>query len=111
MTLISRREFTLASVSLGIVAPGLGLVSPCSSATAAVPLDPSDPTAKALGFVADAKKVDAAANPTFKPTQTCGSCAQYQGTAAQPVAACNIFAGKTVPAGGWCKVWAARPGG
>ncbi len=110
MTLISRRAFTLGSVSIGIIAPGLALLSPCSSA-ATVPLDPSDPAAKALGFVADAKKVDAATNPTFKPTQTCGSCAQYQGKATQPAAACNIFAGKTVPTGGWCKVWAARPGG
>ena len=22
---------------------------------------------------------------------------------------CNIFVGHTVPAGGWCKVWAAKP--
>lgn len=111
MTLISRRAFTLGSVSVGIIAPGLALLSPCSGAAAAVPLDPSDPTAKALGFVADPKKVDAAANPTFKPTQTCSSCAQYQGKPTQMEAACNIFAGKTVPAGGWCKVWAARSGG
>ena len=62
-------------------------------------------TAKALGFVTDAGKVDAAANPTYKPTQKCATCAQFQGKAGDASAACNIFAGKSVPSGGWCKVW------
>jgi hypothetical protein len=72
-------------------------------------LDPNDPTAKALAFVNDATKVDASANPTFKAGQKCSTCAQYQGKASDPTAACNIFAGHSVPAGGWCKVWAAKP--
>jgi hypothetical protein len=73
-------------------------------------MDPNDPAARALGFVTDAKKVDAAANPTFKAPQNCASCAQYQGKATEPAAPCNIFAGKTVPGTGWCKVWAQRSG-
>jgi hypothetical protein len=38
---------------------------PCQAAQL-IPLDPSDPTAKGLGFVTDASKVDAKANSTFK---------------------------------------------
>ena len=33
----------------------------------------------------------------------------YQGKPDDTSAACNIFVGKSVPAGGWCKVWAAKP--
>jgi hypothetical protein len=81
-----------------------------TAGAAALPaLDPNDPTAKALAFVNDATKVDASANPTFKAGQKCSTCAQYQGKASDPTAACNIFAGHSVPAGGWCKVWAAKP--
>jgi hypothetical protein len=107
---ISRRAFTLGGLAAGFVAPVLTLFSPPSNAAAAASLDPNDPTAKALGFVADAKTVDAAANPTFKPTQKCATCAQYLGKATEAVAPCNIFAGKVVPAAGWCKVWVQKPG-
>jgi len=72
------------------------------------PLDPSDPTAKALGFVSDASKVDTKTYPTFKPSQKCGTCAQFQGKAGDATAACTIFAGKSVPQGGWCQVWAQK---
>jgi hypothetical protein len=73
-------------------------------------LDVGDPTAKALGFLTDATKVDAASNPTFKAGQKCATCAQYQGKASDATAGCNIFAGHSVPAAGWCKVWAQKPG-
>jgi hypothetical protein len=106
MAMISRRTLTLGGLTGALTA---ALWSGASVA-APTPLDPSDPQAKALGFVSDAKKVDAAANPTFKSTQTCASCAQYQGKATDTSAPCTIFAGKAVPAAGWCKVWAQRPG-
>ena len=73
------------------------------------PLDPNDPTAKALGFVTDSSKVDDATNPTHKPNQKCGVCAQFQGKAGDKTGGCNIFAGHSVPQGGWCKVWAQKP--
>ena len=66
--------------------------------------------AAALHFVTDATKVVAASNPTYKPTQKCGNCAQYQGKAGDAAAGCNIFAGKSVPAGGWCMVWVQKTG-
>ena len=62
-------------------------------------------------YEAGTTKVNAAANPTYKPTQKCGNCAQFQGKAGDASAPCTIFAGHTVPQGGWCKVWAQKPGG
>lgn len=107
---LSRRSLLTGSLAFGATAPILSLWSDAAKAAAPPTLDPNDPTAKALGFVSDAKSVDAAANPTFKPTQKCATCAQYQGKASDPVAPCAIFAGKSVPAAGWCKVWALKPG-
>jgi High potential iron-sulfur protein len=109
MSKITRRELTLGGITAGLTA-ALWSVQ-LNAAPAAAPLDPNDPTAKALGFVTDARKVDAAANPTFKAAQNCASCAQYQGKASDSSAPCSIFPGKTVPAAGWCKVWVQRPAG
>jgi hypothetical protein len=107
---ISRRDVVKGGLIAGALIPALGLVTHRADAAAALPaLDPNDPTAKSLGFVTDASKVDAAANPTYKPGQRCATCAQYQGKATDATAGCNIFAGHSVPAGGWCKVWAQKP--
>jgi len=106
---ISRRAIVKGGLVAGALFPAMGLIANSAAAAGLPPLDPKDPTAQALSFVTDASKVDAAANPTFKPTQKCSNCAQYQGKATDPTAGCNIFAGKSVPAGGWCKVWAAKP--
>jgi hypothetical protein len=60
--------------------------------------------------VIDASKVDASANPTFKTGQHCAFCAQFEGKPTGATAGCNIFAAHSVPAGGWCKIWAQRSG-
>jgi hypothetical protein len=106
---ITRRSIVKHGLIAGALVPAFGLTGNPAGAATLPPLDPNDPTAKALGFVTDASKVDASANPTFKPTQKCSSCAQFQGKSGDATAACNIFAGHSVPAGGWCKVWAAKP--
>lgn len=106
---ISRRALVKGGLMAGALVPALGMLRPAEAA-ALPPLDPSDPTAKALGFVTDASTVSASANPTFKSTQRCGTCAQFQGKAGDATAGCNIFAGHSVPSGGWCKVWAQKPG-
>jgi hypothetical protein len=36
-------------------------------------------------------------------------CAQFQGKAGDARGGCNIFVGHSVPNGGWCKVFAAKP--
>jgi hypothetical protein len=105
---ISRRAIVKSGLIVVAVLPAAGLLSRSAAAAALPPLDPSDPTAKALGFVNDVSKVDAKKYPTFKPTQKCGTCAQFQGKPTDATAACTIFAGKSVPMGGWCQVWAQR---
>ena len=56
--------------------PVLGLILRASAATPLPPLNPSDPLVKAPGFVNEAGRVDAAANPTYKADQRCANCAQ-----------------------------------
>ena len=107
---ISRRALVKGGLIAGACIPAIGLLSNSAAAAALPALDPKDPTAVSLGFVTDGAKVDVAKNATFKPTQKCSNCAQYQGKATDPTAGCNLFAGKSVPAGGWCKVWAQKPG-
>src|SRR5262249_11538639 len=106
---VSRRDLMKIALA-GAVLPALGLVGRNSRAADLTPLDPNDPTAKALGFVTDAAKGDASANPTFKAGQHCGGCAQFQGTATDATAGCTIFAGHSVPGGGWCRAFVARAG-
>jgi len=110
MQKITRRSIVKGGLIAGALVPAFGLVGNAPAAAALPALDPNDPTAKALGFVTDATKVVASANPTYKPTQKCSTCAQYQGKATDATAGCNIFAGHSVPAAGWCKVWAQKPG-
>jgi high potential iron-sulfur protein len=105
---ISRRSIVKSGLIAGAFLPVAGLVSRGAAAAALPPLDPSDPTAKALAFTTDASKVDTKTFPTFKAGQKCGTCAQYQGKASDSTAACTIFAGKSVPQGGWCQVWAQK---
>jgi hypothetical protein len=106
---ISRRTIVKGGLIAGTFIPALGLLADSAAAAGLPPLDPADPTAQALGFTPDATKVNAAANPTYKPTQKCGTCAQFQGKPTDASGGCNIFAGKSVPVGGWCKVWAQKP--
>jgi hypothetical protein len=107
---ISRRAIVKSGLIAGALVPAMGLIGNTADAAALTPLDENDPTAKALGYVGDASKVSASANPTFKPDQKCSTCAQYQGKASDATAGCNIFAGHSVTAAGWCKVWAKKPG-
>ena len=102
---ISRRAIVKSGLIAGAFIPAMGLMSNTVDAAALPALDPKDPTAQALGYTPDASKVDAKANTTYKPNQKCSTCAQFQGKAGDASAGCNIFAGKSVPAGGWCQVW------
>ncbi len=70
-------------------------------------LDLKDPTAVALGYVLDAKKVTAAKEPTYKAGSHCGNCKLY--VAAQEksgYAPCGAVGGKLVAKAGWCKAYA-----
>jgi hypothetical protein len=61
-------------------------------------LDPSDPTAKALGYVTT----------STKPDSKCGNCMQFQGKAGDTTGPCTIFPGKSVHSAGWCMSWAKK---
>jgi hypothetical protein len=108
--LVSRRVIIARSLAAGAFIPFFGLTALGARAAGLTPLDPADPTAKSLNFVTDGSKVDPKANPTYKPTQKCASCAQYQGKPGDSSGGCNIFAGHSVPANGWCKAWVQKPG-
>jgi hypothetical protein len=63
-------------------------------------LDPSDPTAKALGYSDDATKVDKTKFPAYKAGAKCSTCNFFQGTTGY--GPCQIFPGKAVNSNGWC---------
>ena len=91
-----------------LAAAGLHTLNGSAQAAALAKLTETDPTAKALGYHVDAKTVDAKAFPTYKPTQSCSNCVQLQaGTGTER--GCNLFPGKSVAVGGWCKVWVQKP--
>jgi hypothetical protein len=106
---MTRRSIVKGGLLAGALIPAYGLIGNRAAAAGLPALDPSDPTAKSLGFVTDATTVSAAANPTYKPGQKCAGCAQFQGKPSDTSAPCTIFTGHSVPAGGWCKVYAPKP--
>ena len=103
---IVRRDFLKCALASAVVIPVLGAAD--ARATDLPALDPTDPVAQSLGFVPDASKVAANANPTFKPGQRCGVCVQYQGKPSDAAAGCGIFAGHSVPSRGWCRAFVQR---
>jgi|HubBroStandDraft_5_1064220.scaffolds.fasta_scaffold00020_2 hypothetical protein len=103
---IIRRDFLKCALASAVVIPALGAAV---ARAAGLPLlDPADPVAQSLGFVPDASKARANENPTVKPGQHCGVCMQYQGKPSEPAAGCSIFAGHSVPSGGWCTAFVQR---
>ena len=103
------RRDLLKGALMGVAAvPVTALLGRAEAAAGKV--DPSEPQAKSLGYVVDATKVDAKANPNFKAGQACANCLQSPvGKEAGGMVPCNIFAGRPVAAKGWCKVYVKRP--
>jgi hypothetical protein len=104
---LSRRQLLQTAIAGLAAVPAAGLLARSANAEM---LSETDATAKSLGYVADAKRVDAKANPNFKPGQNCANCMQFTGKAGAASGPCNIFPGKDVAAAGWCKVWVLKPG-
>jgi hypothetical protein len=73
-------------------------------------VDERDPQAQALGYVADASKVDTKKYSKFVSGQNCTICSLYQGKATDKAAACALFAGKLVAGPGWCSAWVKKAG-
>jgi len=71
-------------------------------------LDEKDTQAVALGYLADAKRVDGKKYTKFAAGQNCANCALYQGKPADQAGGCPLFAGKQVAGAGWCSAWAKK---
>jgi hypothetical protein len=109
--LISRRD-ALKGIALGagtiLVMGSRG--SQAAEAYASLPhVTPSDPVAVALSYKENAKTVDASKFPNYKPGQQCANCLQLGGKEGDAWRPCNLFPGKLVNAGGWCKVYVKKP--
>lgn len=100
MKSLSRRAWLL---SLGLLAIA-GLTRRAAAAAERTLLDEKEPAALKIGYVANSRKVDPAANPGFKRSHTCATCAFIDfGTARQR--GCSLVPGRLVEAGGWCRLW------
>jgi hypothetical protein len=106
---IPRRD-VLKGALIGVAAVPATALLGRTAAAATGRVDPNEPQAKSLGYIVDATKVDAKANPNFKPGQHCAVCLQVPaGKEKGDWIPCNIFAGREVAANGWCKVFVKRP--
>ena len=71
-------------------------------------LDPSDPSAVAVGYTTDHRKVDRKrwskkARENAEAPQRCGTCAMRNADGG-----CELFGGRRVTENGWCNAWTAR---
>jgi High potential iron-sulfur protein len=104
MSNTSRRAFVMS-----IVAGSSALAaSRVHAQAAAAKLDEADAQAVALGYKADASKVDKAKYPQRVATQLCGGCNFYQGKPSDAMAPCQLFSGKQVAGKGWCTAFAKK---
>jgi hypothetical protein len=97
---ISRRVFLMT-----MAASGAALAT---GAQAQSLLDEKDTQAAALGYVADAKRVDAKKFPKFAAGQNCANCALYQGKPSDRAGGCPLFGTRQVAGAGWCNAWAKK---
>lgn len=101
----SRRTFVIHSIS------GIGLVATAAFSTQAqaqAAVSDADPQAVALGYKADAGKVDKVKFPKYAAGQACGNCSLYAGKAGDAAGPCPLFPGKSVSAKGWCSAWSKK---
>ncbi|MEJ8856907.1 high-potential iron-sulfur protein [Variovorax robiniae] len=91
---------------MSLAATGATLSAAPASAQAVV--DEKDPTAVALGYVADTTKADGKKFPKHDNTQQCNGCSLWQAKPTDALGNCALFAGKQVHAKGWCSAWAKK---
>jgi hypothetical protein len=84
--------------------------APAAADPAGLPLlDEADPVAAALGYVADAARVDTAKHANFVAGSLCANCNLYSGVAGDEAGPCSLFPGKKVSAAGWCASYVKKP--
>ena len=107
---INRRQFIFTCGASGVAALGAQvMVGSAALAADMPPVDVSDPTAIALGYVADGTTADKEKSPRYAAGQDCANCQLYQGTADSDAGGCPLFPGKSVAARGWCASWVQKP--
>ncbi len=85
-----------------------GTVLTAQQVAAQAALAESDAQAVALGYKADASKVDKAKQTKYAASQACANCALFQAASGAAAGACPLFAGKQVSVKGWCTAWAKK---
>jgi hypothetical protein len=109
---MNRRISRRAVVSAASAVLGLCLTRGASAAepaAAANKVNEKDSMAVALGYVADAKRVDTKTSPTYQPGSNCSGCSWYHGKAGDPAGGpCSFFPGRSVDANGWCRMWSKK---
>ena len=116
----SRRDFLKLSTITVVGAAAMGrLLTPASAQAQAAKKLPmvseSEPQTKALGYYADASKVDLKkwtkkAGADGK-SQTCGNCMLFNGgkVTTEKEGPCSLFPQKHVATAGWCNSWVKNP--
>jgi hypothetical protein len=101
----SRRNFIVTATAAGTAL----LITRLTGAAAPAPLlQETDPQAVALGYKADASKVDKVKFPRYAAGQMCANCTLYQGKPSDPSGLCPLFQGKQVAAKAWCSAWSKK---
>ena len=98
----TRRQFMILSVA------GACTLALNSKAQAQAMVAETDPQASALGYKADASKVDKAKFPKYAAGQVCTNCALFQGKADAVAGGCSLFGAKQVAGKGWCSAYAKK---
>jgi len=94
-----RRFFKITAIGLAAAPFASALMSGAAQAVDAV--KETDPTATALGYVADATK----STKRTDKTAMCGGCSLFSGKPGAADGPCTIFQGNLVNAKGWCTAW------
>ena len=71
-------------------------------------LSETDPAAQALGYKADATKVDKAKFAKYQAGEDCSNCQFFSAKAGDAYGGCVMFGTKRVAAAGWCSAYAKR---
>lgn len=102
----SRRIFFKQSLSCASALTALAVAGSTNAQTPAptAVLETSE-QAQALGYKADATKVDAKKYPNRGADQFCAGCTLYQGKAGDSSGACAVFGNNLVAGKGWCGAW------
>ena len=101
----NRREFI---VQFSLTTGALAAAASSTAFAQGALVDEKDAQAAALGYKADATKVDKAKYPKYAAGQNCSNCALFQGKETDKAGGCPLFAGKQVSAKAWCSAWAKK---